>query len=850
MPFQPSLHDALNIDGLRYTVAEHPAAPGVAYGQEGRAGFVFQLHGPDRSLHALKVFKPRFQTPALVGLTERITRYADLSGLQACRRIVLTARRQRDLVRQHLDLNYAVLMPWVAGPTWMEVVARKLALSPERSLKLASAFLDLLAEMEERGLAHCDLSGPNLMLPALAESPGPAVALVDLEQMYGPGLDRPDLLPGGSPGYAHKTAPSGLWSAHADRFAGVILLAEMLGWCDERVRQAAWGESYFSPEEIQTDSSRHRTLVTVLRQHWGDGIATLLESAWTSDSLTECPNFGAWLARLPQDVPIVVAMPETGAQPERPTEDAAASSKPTTVNRNETAAQDAAHAILETAHRLEAEGDWKAALQAYQQALTLAPTGGLRDEIALIIQELEQRAPPRSTPATDELASLFDDGLAAYQRGEWAKARELLSDAVRRQPVYARGGQRAATLLAEAEKRAAARKQQRLLPVWVWTLITLGIVGVLGVSISLGITSRNLRAVTPIDRVVVLGPTEAISPTPTSAPPTHTMAPTADPASTPTRVQTPTPASKVISSTNAAAIIQLRTIGNATSAENVVFSPDSSKFASGGFDTIQLWQSSTGQLLRTFDKTSRVNALAYSPDGKLLASANGDVSIGNYNVNLWDIATGQKVRTLKGHIFPVLTVAFSPDGHILASGSQDATIRLWDPETGQILRRLDGHANWVNSVAFSPDGKLLASGDRDGVIRLWDLSNGQVLLTLNAHKHGVFAVAFCPAGDKSLLVSTGIDETIRVWSTRSGDLVQTLTGYSPSVAFSPDGYILATTVGFLQNKLNLWNTGDWQLLRTIENPSGWVEGMAFSPNGEMMALSSNNVVIDLWGIEP
>lgn|GEM_PF-2344759 len=399
MPFQAQIHQELAIGVESYRIAEHPAAPGIPYGQEGKAGIVYQLLAASGEKRALKVFKPRFRVPALVGLSGRLAAFADLPGLAVCRRDVLTPQRHTGLLRQQPDLIYAVLMPWIEGPTWMEIVFSKRPLTAEQCLDLARSLADHLSQMEQRGVAHCDLSGPNVLLPLLAPSPSQGegwgggcspsqgedrggsegVALVDVEQLYGPGLERPSAVPGGASGYAHRTAPAGLWGPDADRFAGAILLAEILGWCDGRVRAATWGESYFDPDELQRDGERFRLLTRVLRERWGATAANLFEQAWHSDTLSGCATFGEWLMSLPESVP---AAHVTGSS----SEDVAV--------------------LMLRAGRLQREGNPTEALRLYDLALAqLAPGHPLRQEIQENVEALRGAAkdsPPQEGQVTDQ----------------------------------------------------------------------------------------------------------------------------------------------------------------------------------------------------------------------------------------------------------------------------------------------------------------------------------------------------------------------------------------------------------------------------------------------------------------
>src|SRR5262245_40465333 len=144
MPFQPNANQELLIGDATYRVAEHPVAPGMPYGQEGRAAVVYKAVAENGDARALKVFKPRFRVPALVIRAERLEGFAALPALTVCHRAVLTPQRNTPLLREHPDLIYAVVMPWIEGPTWMEVVLDKREFEPEQSLKLARALAEVL----------------------------------------------------------------------------------------------------------------------------------------------------------------------------------------------------------------------------------------------------------------------------------------------------------------------------------------------------------------------------------------------------------------------------------------------------------------------------------------------------------------------------------------------------------------------------------------------------------------------------------------------------------------------------------------------------------------------------------
>ncbi|WP_025716877.1 membrane protein [Paenibacillus sp. 1-18] len=322
MSFQPNPGDELIINGTAYVVGRHPVAPGLAYAQAGRQGIVYQLNAKSGAPHeakALKVFFPKFRIPAMVYQSEHMDAYGDIPGLQVCKRDVLTPERNGSLIAEQPDLLYAVLMPWVHGTTWFDCLTDQRQLEASDSLALARALAGIGSAMEQKGLAHCDLSAPNVMLPFFSEVELPegtsAVELVDVEQMYSTKMDRPDALLAGSPGYAaHRTVHSGLWSAYADRFAGAIIIGEMLGWSDRVIVDKAWGESYFDQHEMQTPCERYFILRKSLESRWGSKVVELFSRAWDSQDLSSCPTFGEWLVVLngitEQEIPVEVEATE------------------------------------------------------------------------------------------------------------------------------------------------------------------------------------------------------------------------------------------------------------------------------------------------------------------------------------------------------------------------------------------------------------------------------------------------------------------------------------------------------------------------------------------------------------
>ena len=278
---------------------------------------------------------------------------------------------------------------------------------------------------------------------------------------------------------------------------------------------------------------------------------------------------------------------------------------------------------------------------------------------------------------------------------------------------------------------------------------------------------------------------------------------------------------------------------------SVAFSPDGKILASASWDsTIKLWNFATGKQISILSGHQyEVNSVTFSPDGKTLASASDDKTI-----KLWNLSTGKEIFTLMSeHKSPFNSVTFSPDGKTLASASWDSTIQLWNLATGKLITTLKGHKSEVISVAFSPDGKTLASTSDDDTIKLWNPATGELITTLKGHKSEVISVAFSPDG--KTLASTSDDETIKLWDINKRKQIFTLSEHKRrvnSVAFSPDGKTLAS--GSDDNTIKLWDIATRKEMYTLSGHESEVSGVAFSPDGKTLASASNDNTIKLWNI--
>jgi WD40 repeat protein len=282
-----------------------------------------------------------------------------------------------------------------------------------------------------------------------------------------------------------------------------------------------------------------------------------------------------------------------------------------------------------------------------------------------------------------------------------------------------------------------------------------------------------------------------------------------------------------------------------------------------------VWDAATGRELRTFAGEDRsAHAVAFSPDGKVLAAAYGSpgwsgrpaaaLPVPGGLVRLWDVSTGKELRALKGYGNGVRSVAYSFDGKRLVSGSHDGTVRVWDSATGKELLKIEVpvrgrptdpkgmgvDSGGVYAVAFSRDGKAVASGDYDGMVYLWDAATGRRLHTLSGHGREVSGLAFSPDG--KALASASWDNSLRLWDVASGKGLHDFrahAGVVNAVAVAPDGRLAATAGG--DRTVRLWSPATGRELRVLRGHTGWMYGVALSADGKVASCSDDKTV-RLW----
>ncbi|KAM0249223.1 hypothetical protein ACHAP5_002875 [Fusarium lateritium] len=281
--------------------------------------------------------------------------------------------------------------------------------------------------------------------------------------------------------------------------------------------------------------------------------------------------------------------------------------------------------------------------------------------------------------------------------------------------------------------------------------------------------------------------------------------------------------------------------------DGLAFSPDGRFLASASmYDAVRLWEASTGTHLMTFEAESRPSDdVMFSHDSRFLAAVYRD-----HTIRIWDMTTWTHMHTIECHSGPITAITFSPDGQLLVSAAYDGTVQFWNVRTGAHQQKIDSSKGYdhVYEIAFSPNFQLVASVFSDHTVRLWQLASGTTQHTLNGQYYKkIGPIGFSPNSNVLIYES---DDILWAWNTATGALEYTLDDTDlefderiDAFAFSPNGQFLAS--GSAQ-KVRLWNITTGAHYDLSVGHYGYVKTVTFSSDSQILATGSYDMRIRLW----
>jgi hypothetical protein len=316
MTFEPKPGMRINLIGetIQFTSLESsgPAAVFV-YAEAGKEGTIYKvLKG--KEYYALKVFYPEYQDKRLIKNTKRLNQFKHLKGFRVAERIVINRKSFSEVVDKFPELDYSVLMPWIQGTVWGNLMIDDQPLQREEYFQIAQSLMVAVYGLEVYGLAHCDLSNNNFIINPMLSS----IELIDIEDMYAPDMPRP--IPDisyGTAGYRTKwIAENGLWGPDSDRFASAVLCSEILTWHDKEIRKNKAGNaSYFDEAEIGENTERYQLMKECLSSISND-LPVLFEKAWFSEGSDHCPLVADWMNAVEKIGPSILKAKEETEMPQ------------------------------------------------------------------------------------------------------------------------------------------------------------------------------------------------------------------------------------------------------------------------------------------------------------------------------------------------------------------------------------------------------------------------------------------------------------------------------------------------------------------------------------------------------
>jgi WD40 repeat protein len=292
----------------------------------------------------------------------------------------------------------------------------------------------------------------------------------------------------------------------------------------------------------------------------------------------------------------------------------------------------------------------------------------------------------------------------------------------------------------------------------------------------------------------------------------------------------------------------LQTFGMPSDATSLAINPDGTQFAVGSRNgEVKVWDITNGFASRSLqiglvDPNGWITGMAYRPNGQQLAIENHD------QVRVCDPLSGSMISDLLagGQVY---AIAYSPDGQLLAFGGENSLIYLVNPDTGDTVRTLDNPRGQITTLRFSPDGsKILSLSDDEGV-RFWDVASGNLLQTLDGYSDGIFSLAFTPDG-RNLFFGDRLGG-LQMWDVASQTLTATLLERSKnedsdwihSLTISADGQLMASATSSL---ISIWNLSKRKQLRVLKGHEALITDLVFTPDNKTLISTSGDGTIRLW----